>query len=237
MAIAVSGKEDIASYQLGHTDKQRPTLTSYHNAMFGGPGPADPARKNAGLCAEMKRQFPHQEPADGCEDAAAFTAWVLQLGTSAHPVYLADGTKNKADPMPVSCDIKMALPEWTQMDKAPADDRAEALRFNLRTAYHERGHALTCVNLQRAVVRLIEAMPDAIAPRDVANMNAGLHMLIAEFYKPAARQADVMYDRVTNHGQIQGAEAAEEPHERAPDIPAWPVPPLAFPVAADDVAA
>ena len=168
-------------------------IKDYHDTIFG--GVINP------LCKEIvKFSGKHVE---GCQAAAAFTSWKVKTSK------LLYNAKGKKQPFSIRCHITTALPQWSSIDATTAEERAEVRRFELRTAYHERGHGLACESVAQAIRRFVGLLPQQVQKKDANALNDGIREIVHHFYLAMARQADVAYDAATGHGLTQGAEAKD----------------------------
>ena len=178
-------------------DTETNGIKDYHDTIFG--GEVNP------LCQEIKKFNGADVP--GCETAAAYTAWTV---TTSKILYgkMKGGSIGKL-PFHIRCNIRTSLPQWRQIKKTTTEEREEVRRFEMRTAYHERGHSLACESVAQSIQRFINSMPATVSDSDVAAMNDSVSRVIREFYLPMARKADEEYDAATGHGFTQGAEAKD----------------------------
>ena len=150
---------------------------------------------------------------EGCQSAAAFTSWKIK--TSKELYGKGQGRHHKASewaqklPFSIHCHITTALPRWSHINTTTAEEREEVRRFELRTAYHERGHGLACESAAQAIRRFVSRLPQQVAKKDVDALNDGVRRIAQDFYLAMARKADVAYDAATGHGLTQGAEAKD----------------------------
>jgi hypothetical protein len=195
-----------------------PALKQYHDKLFGGVDVdagmdadinADADADAAQLCVAMKELVGHA--AKGCETAAAFTTWQVVLEPDA--VYDAAGARRRVD---VRVKALVAVPQWEAVHAASAGDAAEARRFEHQTLLHEEGHALSGENAAASIRAFLDALPAAVAPADVAAYNDAARRVAYDFYVAAAHAADKLYDNVTDHGRVQGAEALADIAEGKP---------------------
>lgn len=141
----------------------------------------------------------------GCEEAAAYTSWSVKL-SSPH-IYDTRGQKDRG--VHVECFIRTSLPRWTKINETSEAERKEVRRFELRTAYHERGHGLAGEHVSQAIHRFLQELPEHVPARKVSAMNDAVRTFVQNFYLAMAHAADVHYDAATGHGLTQGAEAKD----------------------------
>jgi hypothetical protein len=207
-------------------------LSDFHDMMFGAAvaaedSDADDAAQDADkactgdtcgaqLCAVMKDMLGYK--GKKCETAAAFTTWTIRL--EPREPYAISGVKQ---PVAVQFEALVATPVWKHEAQAAADEAADARRFSAQTELHEHGHVASGENAAVCIAAFVNALPDAVAPVDVAPLNAAVQRVVQDFYIPAAHAADKTYDLVTDHGRVQGAEALYEVEDgAAPSIFAVP---------------
>lgn len=200
MSVQVNVQHEYVPYTVS---TRKPCLKSHHDAVF------DSVKKP--LCKVMEDM--HGSSVPGCEEAAAFTKWSIDVKPSLADVY--DQQTGKRNAITIQCFITTVMPNWDAIHAAPEKDQAEVRRFELRTAYHERGHGLTCERCAHAISRFLRALPKTVSVEKVAQYNSAAQRVIQSFYMTMGRRADVAYDGVTGHGLTQGAEAqdAEESTE------------------------
>lgn len=189
MSVTIKVEREFRPYTV---QTSKATLEAHHNAIFD--------RKLKPLCTQIRNT--HGYEIDGCEDSAAFTSWSIDLGEQTF--YAADGRKQ---PVTLRCIILTVLPQWSSIEKTSKAERAEVRRFELRTAYHERGHGLACEHTAKAIKRFLEELPSEVPVSSVPQMNEAVKTAIHRFYIPMAKESDRAYDEVTGHGLTQGAEA------------------------------
>jgi hypothetical protein len=163
------------------------------------------------LCACVEKEH---VALDSCDEATAYTSWALHMEQPL--LYGADG-KQRALRLAVKSTVM--LPVWANAAAAPADDRAEAMRANLRTAHHEAGHRLTSEQLAKSIIACAEHMPGRVLPAAVDRMNGAFDAICSKFYSPMARRADVRYDAATTHGMVQGGQYADVVEVESTDVP------------------
>ena len=152
--------------------------------------------------------------AKGCETAAAFTTWQVVLVPDT--VYNDAGVRQSVD---VRVKALVAVPQWEAVHSASAGDAAEARRFEHQTLLHEEGHALSGENAAASIRAFLNALPATITPTDattIAAHNDAARRIAYDFYVAAAHAADKLYDSVTDHGRVQGAEAIADIAEGKP---------------------
>ena len=171
-------------------------IKDYHDTIFG--GVVNP------LCREIENF--NGTHVLGCESAAAYTAWTV---VTSNVLYGKQGGRVARLPFVITCNIRTALPQWQQIDSTTTEEREEVRRFEMRTAYHERGHSLACESVAQSIQRFINSMPGTVSDADLDAVNESVRRVIREFYLPMARKADVEYDSATGHGFTQGAEAKD----------------------------
>ena len=173
-------------------------IKDYHDTIFG--GLANP------LCKSIKK-FNGRE-VEGCDRAAAFTSWAIKTSTNLYGAAREDGYAVKL-PFHIDCKITTALPRWSRIDATTKEEREEVRRFEMRTAYHERGHGLACESIAQAMRRFIYSMPPTVLSKEVVAMNLAVSRVLTDFYLFMGRKADIAYDHATGHGFTQGAEAKD----------------------------
>ena len=178
-------------------DTKKPKIKSYHDTIFDG--------VSKPLCNKM--QAIHGYSVKGCEFAAAFTSWKILTDEELYKIEGGRGIKRR--PYNISASLTTALPQWRQIGATSDKEREEVRRFEMRTAYHERGHSLTGEHAAQAICRFIHCLPANVRAADVSALNAGVKSFIRDFYIHMSRRADVEYDAVTGHGFTQGAEAKD----------------------------
>ncbi len=129
-------------------------------------------------------------------------------------------TREKAANVVVMCWVKTATPQWSQHAAASASSSGlpeaagEVVRFEARTAHHEAGHKLAGVNAARSIYRFIQALPMTLpsswSSTDIRRLNNCIEDVCTNFYIERAHVADELYDTMTTHGVVQGAESAPE---------------------------
>ena len=186
-------------------DTETKAIKDYHDTIFG--GVVNP------LCKEiMKFNGRHVE---GCQSAAAFTSWQIKTSKVVYGAAKGRGTKSAGSPFSykqpysIRCHITTALPQWSHIDATTAEEREEVRRFELRTAYHERGHGLACESVAQAIRRFVSRLPQQVPKKNAAALNDSVRRVVQNFYLAMGRKADVAYDAATGHGLTQGAEAKD----------------------------
>lgn len=179
-----------------HTDV--PALRQYHNALFSGDS-------SSPMCKFMAEATGHAQ--DKCGAAAAFTYWDVRVEPDAGVYDTLTGRK-KPD-VAVTCNVTMALPTWSHLHAAPKPEQDEVRRFEMQTAYHERGHAMAGENCARTVAWFVDSLPSKVDVERARDYNAAITAFVREFYVRRAHAADVEYDHSTDHGRVQGAEAVD----------------------------
>lgn len=192
-----------------------PTLNEYHDQLFGGVSEdagadADASAAPAQLCVAMKDMVGHA--AKGCETAAAFTTWEVRL----EPPDVFDPASGSRRRVDVHVKSLVAVPQWRDVHAASAADAAETRRFERQTLLHEDGHALSGRNAAVSIRAFLDALPPAVSRADAPAFNAAVRRVVHGFYIAAAHAADKVYDAVTDHGRVQGAEALYEVEDGAP---------------------
>lgn len=158
---------------------------------------------NKPLCAAMQRVL-GGKPTANCGKAASFTSWKLDL-KHARPYDVATGRRQ---PLDLQAKVVVAGPRWAATHKDPKD-RAEEIRFRLRTARHEHGHLMACQEVMNSLQRIAQAMPEGVATEDADAYNRAF-LELAEWFVAQARASDRLYDSATEHGARQGAIATIE---------------------------
>ncbi len=193
--IAVSTK--VGSYPVPAGGKK---LKHYHDTLF-----LD--NKKQPLCDEIRRQSGGTTEVRGCQNAAAFTVWDIKVSQPE----LYDPATGLKRALKVDVTSSVTLPHWNEIGDASEEERAEARRADMRTAYHEAGHRSTPEAIARAIVAFADNMPESVPLDKVDAMNAAANMMIHKFYIHAGSRADKLYDKSTGHGMLQGAEYMAEP--------------------------
>ena len=170
-------------------------IKDHHDSIFDG--------VDKPLCKAMVAA--HGSSVPGCEDAAAFTSWTVSLPVDE----LYDAGSGAKRGLAIACFIRTAIPRWNKIHETSTAERREVTRFEMRTAYHERGHSLACEHVAGAISRFLDQMPASVPVQQVSAINDGVRKLVRMFYLPMAHQADVYYDAATGHGLTQGAEARD----------------------------
>lgn len=214
MSVAINIERKFVPYTIS-TDRAR--IRDHHDALFDG--------VQKPLCIAMEKL--HGTAVPGCEDAAAFTKWVvsvrylgMQKSLPSLRFRVAENeTRSKADGLydslgakrdvSIDCTIMTVLPQWDKITEASTKVRAEVRRFELRLAYHEHGHGLACEHLAQSIKRFLDNMPHRVPVTRVADYNAAVQKVVVNFYTAMARKADLAYDEITGHGLTQGAEAQD----------------------------
>ena len=177
-------------------DKEQATSTFYRLIFEA------PSKQTQPLCRDIFQQT-GTWTVGKCEEAAAYTLWSLTFGPSVDAVYSPEGTKT---PIATHITSSVTLPEWPGVKASNPDDRAEIMRVCMRTAHHEAGHRLCPEAVAAAVDRFWAALPQAVPPIRVPALNKAVSKVIHGFYEHVGRNiTDVVYDKLTRHGYIQGA--------------------------------
>jgi predicted secreted Zn-dependent protease len=100
----------------------------------------------------------------------------------------------------VSATIRYRFPRWTNEGDADATMRAEWERFMAALRTHEAGHAQHGEDAARAVEKALLALPGGASCEAVDAEAAAVTNRIIDSYQAL----DVEYDRVTQHGIVQG---------------------------------
>jgi hypothetical protein len=174
-------------------------IKDHHDSIFDG--------IDKPLCRAMVETNGASVP--GCEEAAAYTAWSVKLSSP----LLYDSKGRKKTDVHVSCFIRTALPKWSKIDETSDAEREEVRRFEMRTAYHERGHGLAGEHVAHTITRFLHELPARVSPKQATAMNHAVGTFIKAFYISMAQAADVYYDAATGHGLTQGAEAKNSVHD------------------------
>ena len=168
-------------------------VRAFHDSIF----TRDPARSE--LCNIAIRKFGTNLA--GCNQAAAFTSWNVAIHQD---VYDAEGHRRSPQAL-IEFKADMQLPHWEPQETPEPRDLAEARRFAVTTAYHERGHVHTGELAADAVARFISHLPISVPPTSVRAMNDAARTVIFDFYVAQGHFADKEYDRISRHGESQGA--------------------------------
>lgn len=149
--------------------------------------------------AEIRRQLNKHRPApegEGGESYDARAEW--DIGWS----YTYERAADRCTVSSAEVDLRVTytLPRWTGADTAKSAMLDRWNRYMAALQRHEEGHKDIAVRTAEKVQQAIETSPafpcDGIA--------AGLRARVDEVLK-VARQAQVEYDRITRHGETQGA--------------------------------
>ncbi len=123
----------------------------------------------------------------------AYTSWHIKWSwpTSGNKARLADVVADYS--------VKVQLPDWQEMSRAPAVQQKKWKEFIAQLIAHEYGHVM---NVTQSYQSIPEAIRRANARGQIstaAEANALANQLLNKI-----RQSDVEYDRCSEHGKRQG---------------------------------